>query len=123
MPGLALDRASVRPEDVSYYNAHGSGTLQCDVAERTLLAELFDDRPLIHSIKPLTGHCMGAAAGIEIVATALAYDGGTVAAPPIVAEAHPRLLDGIGPFEGGYTVKTSLGMGGHNSVVVLGPAG
>lgn len=119
----ALDRSGVAPEDVSYYNAHGSGTQQCDVAERTLLTELFDDRPLIHSIKPLTGHCMGAAAGIEIVASALAYDRGTIAAPPIVAEAHPRLLDGVGPFEGGYTVKTSLGMGGHNSVVVLGPAG
>ncbi len=66
---------------------------------------------------------MGAAAGIEIAATALAYDSGTVVAPPIVAAAHPRLLDGPSPFEGGYTVKTSLGMGGHNSVVVLGPAG
>ncbi|WP_227982886.1 beta-ketoacyl synthase N-terminal-like domain-containing protein [Nocardia spumae] len=118
----ALDRAGVRPEDVSYYNAHGPGTRQCDVAERTVLTDVFDDRPHIYSIKPLTGHCMGAAAGVEIAATALGYERGTVVAPPIVAPAHPRLLDGPGPFEGGFTVKTSLGMGGHNSVVVLGPA-
>ncbi|MFF0497960.1 beta-ketoacyl synthase N-terminal-like domain-containing protein [Nocardia aobensis] len=118
----ALDRAGVRPGDVSYYNAHGPGTRQCDVAERAVLARIFDDRPQVYSIKPLTGHCMGAAAGVEIAATALGYERGVVVAPPIVAEAHPRLLDGPTPFGGGFTVKTSLGMGGHNSVVVLGPA-
>ncbi len=118
----ALDRAGVRPAEVAYYNAHGPGTHQSDAAERMLLAQLFDDRPQIYSIKPLTGHCMGAAAGVEIAAAALGYERGVVAAPPIVAEAHPRLLDGPTPFEGGVTVKTSLGMGGHNSVVVLGPA-
>ncbi|MFI7190380.1 beta-ketoacyl synthase N-terminal-like domain-containing protein [Nocardia nova] len=118
----ALDRAGVRPGDVSYYNAHGPGTRQCDVAERAVLARIFDDRPQVYSIKPLTGHCMGAAAGVEIAATALGYERGVVVAPPIVAEAHPRLLDGPTPFAGGFTVKTSLGMGGHNSVVVLGPA-
>lgn len=118
----ALDRAGVRPGDVSYYNAHGPGTRQCDVAERAVLARIFDDRPQVYSIKPLTGHCMGAAAGVEIAATALGYERGVVVAPPIVAEAHPRLLDGPTPFDGGFTVKTSLGMGGHNSVVVLGPA-
>lgn len=118
----ALDRAGVRPGDVSYYNAHGPGTRQCDVAERAVLARIFDDRPQVYSIKPLTGHCMGAAAGVEIAATALGYERGVVVAPPIMAEAHPRLLDGPTPFGGGFTVKTSLGMGGHNSVVVLGPA-
>lgn len=118
----ALDRAGVRSGDVSYYNAHGPGTRQCDVAERAVLARIFDDRPQVYSIKPLTGHCMGAAAGVEIAATALGYERGVVVAPPIVAEAHPRLLDGPTPFDGGFTVKTSLGMGGHNSVVVLGPA-
>ncbi len=118
----ALNRAGVRPGDVSYYNAHGPGTRQCDVAERAVLARIFDDRPQVYSIKPLTGHCMGAAAGVEIAATALGYERGVVVAPPIVAEAHPRLLDGPTPFAGGFTVKTSLGMGGHNSVVVLGPA-
>lgn len=119
---LALDRAGVRAHDIAYYNAHGTGTRQCDLAERAVLSQVFDDRPHVFSVKPLTGHCMGAAAGVEIAATALGYERGRVVAPPIVAEAHPRLLDGPTAFEGGLTVKTSLGMGGNNSMVVLGPA-
>ena len=39
-----------------------------------------------------------------------------------VAAGHPRLLDGCTPHLGGVTVKSSLGMGGHNSVVVLADA-
>ncbi|WP_280263417.1 beta-ketoacyl synthase N-terminal-like domain-containing protein [Nocardia wallacei] len=118
----ALDFAGVRPSDIAYYNAHGPGTRQCDVAEATLLGDLFSDAPRLYSVKPLTGHCMGAAAGVEVAAAALGYERGVVPAAPIVAPAHPRLLDGPTPFAGGYTVKTSLGMGGHNSVLVLGPA-
>ncbi|WP_280276842.1 beta-ketoacyl synthase N-terminal-like domain-containing protein [Nocardia wallacei] len=117
----ALDFAGVDPADVAYYNAHGPGTRQCDVAETTLLREVFDDVPQVYSIKPLTGHCMGASAGVELAAAALGYERGIVPAPPIVAAPHPRLLDGPTPFEGGLTVKTALGMGGHNSVLVLGP--
>ncbi len=113
--------AGVRPEQVRYFNAHGSGTRQCDAAESEALKQIFDDRPSLYSIKPLTGHCMGAAAGVEVAATALGYENGIVPAVPLVAPAHPRLLDGPTECEGGLTVKSSMGMGGNNSVVVLGP--
>jgi len=115
----ALDVTGVSPEQVRYYNAHGPGTRQCDEAEIEVLARIFDDRPEVYSIKPLTGHCQGAAAGVEVAAAALGYERGIVPAAPIVAPAHPRLLDGPVECAGGITVKTSLGMGGHNSVVVL----
>jgi 3-oxoacyl-[acyl-carrier-protein] synthase II len=118
----ALEISGVRPEEVRYYNAHGPGTRQCDEAETEILARIFDDRPAVYSIKPLTGHCQGAAAGVEVAAAALAYERGIVPAAPIVAPAHPRLLDGPTPCAGGITVKTSLGMGGHNSAIVLGNA-
>ncbi len=115
----ALDVSGVRPGQVRYYNAHGPGTRQCDAAETDVLAKIFDDRPALYSIKPLTGHCQGAAAGVEVAVAALGYERGIVPAPPIVAPAHPRLLDGPTECTGGITVKTSLGMGGHNSVLVL----
>jgi 3-oxoacyl-[acyl-carrier-protein] synthase II len=115
----ALEVSGVRPEQVRYYNAHGPGTRQCDEAETDILARVFDDRPALYSIKPLTGHCQGAAAGVEVAVAAMGYERGLVPAPPIVAPAHPRLLDGPAEFTGGITVKTSLGMGGHNSVLVL----
>jgi 3-oxoacyl-[acyl-carrier-protein] synthase II len=40
-----------------------------------------------------------------------------------VAPGHARLLDGPTPISGGLTLKTSLGMGGQNSAVVLAPTG
>ncbi|WP_181720066.1 hypothetical protein [Nocardia gipuzkoensis] len=118
----ALADAGVAAVDVSYFNAHGTGTRQCDVAEHHLLERLFADRPHIYALKPLAGHCEGAAAAVEVAAAALGYDRGIVPAAPIVAPAHPRLLDGPAAFEGGITAKLSLGMGGNNSVVVLGVA-
>ncbi|MFQ6394082.1 beta-ketoacyl synthase N-terminal-like domain-containing protein [Nocardia sp. KC 131] len=117
----AMTAADVAPEDVRYFNAHGTGTKQCDVAERDLLGQMFDDRPQVYTVKPLAAHCQGAAAGVEVAAAALGYERGIVPAAPIVAPAYERLLDGPTPFEGGVTVKLSLGMGGNNSMVVLGP--
>jgi 3-oxoacyl-[acyl-carrier-protein] synthase II len=115
----ALDLSGVAPDEVRYINAHGPGTKQCDAAETTLLEELFDSRPNIFSIKPLTGHCQGAAAAVELAASALGAERGVIPAPPTVAPGHHRLLDGATAAEPGITVKTSLGMGGHNSAVVL----
>ncbi|MET7772841.1 beta-ketoacyl synthase N-terminal-like domain-containing protein [Nocardia sp. NPDC005366] len=117
----ALLDAGIAPEDVRYFNAHGTGTWQCDTAERELLERMFGDRPEVYSIKPLVGHCQGAAAAVEVAAAALGYERGVVPAAPIVAPAYERLLDGPTPFAGGITAKLSLGMGGHNSMVVLGP--
>ncbi|PXX62511.1 3-oxoacyl-[acyl-carrier-protein] synthase II [Nocardia tenerifensis] len=118
---LALDNAGVAAEDVRYLNAHGSGTRQCDMAEQDLMAGVFADRPNVYALKPLAGHCQGASAGVEVAAAALGYERGIVPAAPIVAPAHPRLLDGPQPLERGITAKLSLGMGGNNSVVLLGP--
>jgi 3-oxoacyl-[acyl-carrier-protein] synthase II len=106
---------------VRYFNAHGPGTAQCDRAEAALLDQLFPAHTDVYSVKPLTGHCQGAASAIEVAVTALAYDRGVMPAPRIVAPGHPRLLNGPSPIDGGITIKSSLGMGGHNSAVVLAP--
>ncbi|WP_199429796.1 beta-ketoacyl synthase N-terminal-like domain-containing protein [Qaidamihabitans albus] len=118
----ALDNAGVRAGEVRYVNAHGPGTKQCDEAEARILEELFPADAGIYSVKPLTGHCQAAASAVELAVAAIGYDRGVVHAPPAVAPAHPQLLHGEVPIDGGLTVKSSLGMGGHNSAVVLGPA-
>ncbi|MUL75294.1 beta-ketoacyl synthase N-terminal-like domain-containing protein [Mycolicibacterium sp. CBMA 226] len=117
----ALENAHVHPEDIAFLNAHGPGTQQCDTAEAGVLDDLFDGRPGVYSVKPLTGHCQGAAAAVEIAAAALAYSHGVIPAAPRVAPGHRRLLDGPTPIHGGITLKTSLGMGGQNSAIVLSP--
>lgn len=119
--GEAMDNAGTAASRVRYLNAHGPGTRQCDRAEARVADELFGPRTELYSVKPLVGHCQGAAAAVEVAAAALGYDNGTVPAPPKVAAGHARLLDGPQPVDDGITVKSSIGMGGHNSVVVLGP--
>jgi 3-oxoacyl-[acyl-carrier-protein] synthase II len=118
----ALDSANVKVGDIAYVNAHGPGTAQCDAAEGALVDEVFGGRPALYSVKPLTGHCQGAAAAVEVAAAAMGYRRGLIPAPPMVAAGHHRLLDGPTSIGGGLTLKTSLGMGGQNSAVVLAPA-
>ncbi|MGH9302610.1 MAG: beta-ketoacyl synthase N-terminal-like domain-containing protein, partial [Acidimicrobiales bacterium] len=71
------------------------------------------------SVKPLTGHCQGAASAVEILATCYAFQTNNIPAPPQVAPGHPRLVNGLTPRRPGLMLKSSIGMGGYNSVVVL----
>ncbi len=117
----ALANAGVPASEVRYLNAHGPGTHQCDAAEAAMLERFFGPDTGVFSMKPLVGHCQGAASAVEVAASALGYDRGLIPAPRTVAPGHPQLIDGHVRTTGGITVKSSLGMGGHNSVVVLGP--
>jgi 3-oxoacyl-[acyl-carrier-protein] synthase II len=114
-----LRNAGVAPEDVVYFNAHGPGTRQCDRAEAQLFDQLFPDARGIFSFKPLVGHCQGAAAAVEVAISCLAYQEGTIPAPAAVAPGHPRLVSGPVARHEGVTFKSSIGMGGYNTAVVL----
>jgi 3-oxoacyl-[acyl-carrier-protein] synthase II len=118
----ALDNAGVSGADISWLNAHGPGTAQCDSAEAAMVESVLGPQVGIFSVKPLLGHCQSAAGGVEIITSLLAYERGVLPAPKPVAQGHPQLLPGPVDCHGGLTVKTSLGMGGHNAAVVLGPA-
>ena len=115
----AIAAAGAEPEDVAYINAHGPGTAQCDAAEAKILDELFPDARGIFSVKPLIGHCQSAAAAVETLATIYAFQTGYVPAPRQVAPGHPKLVDGRTPRVPGLMLKSALGMGGYNTVVVI----
>jgi 3-oxoacyl-[acyl-carrier-protein] synthase II len=117
----ALDNAGVSGADIAWLNAHGPGTRQCDAAEAAMAEAVLGPQVGIFSTKPLVGHCQSAAGGVEIIASLLGYERGVLPAPTPVAPGHPQLLPGPVECHGGLTVKTSLGMGGHNAAVVLGP--
>jgi 3-oxoacyl-[acyl-carrier-protein] synthase II len=114
----ALSNAGVGAQEVAYLNAHGPGTAQCDRAEAVILDELLTKAD-VYSFKPLLGHCQAAAAALELTATALSYERGRLPVPMQVAPGHPRLLSGPTETRSGPTVKSALGMGGYNSVVVV----
>ena len=118
----AIGDAGIDRADVRYLNAHGTGTVQCTDAETHVLDEVFGaDTPHIYALKPLVGHCLASAGAIELAGTLMGYQRRQVPASRIVSTAHPRLLDGPTPLEDGLTLKTSMGMGGYNSAVVVGP--
>jgi len=82
---FALEDASLPPEAVGYINAHGTATPANDVTETRAIREVFGDhadRLAVSSTKSMHGHLMGAAGGIELVATICALEHGIL--PPTV---------------------------------------
>jgi 3-oxoacyl-[acyl-carrier-protein] synthase II len=116
----ALRNAGKQAQDIAYLNAHGPGTRQCDATEAEMLDTLLTDAE-VFSVKPLAGHCQAAAAAVEVAASLLGFERGVVPAARKRATGHPRLLDGVTPLRPGATLKSSIGMGGHNSAVVIEP--
>ncbi len=66
----AIEKSGIKPEDIGYVNAHGTGTAKNDEAEFLSLHTIFDDvNPdlSVSSTKAMVGHCLGAAGAIEAV--------------------------------------------------------
>ena len=124
----ALEDAGATPEQVGYINAHGTATPLNDAGEGQVIASIWgDNQPLVSSIKGTTGHALGASGGIEAVASVLAISRGQV--PPNVGlrEQDPQIpLHRIAvereDWDPGLAVSNSFGFGGHNTVLVFGPA-
>ena len=63
----ALKDAGLKPEDIGYVNAHGTGTINGDIAESLATEEVFGCKIPISTIKSYTGHTLGAAGSIEAI--------------------------------------------------------
>lgn len=73
----ALAMSGISPEDISYINAHGTGTGNNDASESAAFARLFGENvPPFSSTKGFTGHTLAAAGGIEAVLSVLAIKHG-----------------------------------------------
>jgi 3-oxoacyl-[acyl-carrier-protein] synthase II len=86
----ALRDAGAAPEDVGYVNAHGTSTPYNDKFETLAIKRVFGEharRLAVSSTKSMTGHCLGAAGGIEAIATVLALHHGVL--PPTINYEHP----------------------------------
>jgi 3-oxoacyl-[acyl-carrier-protein] synthase II len=124
---LALQDAGIKPEDVQYYNAHGTSTAINDPTETKMIKKAFGDHAYnmkVSSTKGMTGHCIGAAGGLEAIACILAIKVGFY--PPTINLENPDPecdLDYVPNKAQDGTINIaasgSLGFGGHNGVVVL----
>ncbi|WP_010253732.1 beta-ketoacyl-ACP synthase II [Treponema primitia] len=123
----ALADAGLKPEEVQYYNAHGTATEINDATETKMLKYAFGDHAYklkVSSTKSMTGHCVAGGGGMEAIACILAIREGFF--PPTINLENPDPvcdLDYV-PNKVQYgTVNAAasgnLGFGGHNGVVVF----
>jgi nodulation protein E len=123
----ALKQAELAPEAIAYVNAHGTGTRMNDATETAILKEAFGDharRLAISSTKSMHGHALGAAGGIELVATILALKHGIVPPTANYDEPDPECdLDYV-PNEAREmpvpaAISNSFAFGGLNAVLAV----
>lgn len=123
----ALADAGLSPEDISYINAHGTGTDANDALETAAIKAVFGDAARnvpISSTKSMTGHLMGAAGAIEAIICTLAIDRSVI--PPTInyEEPDPECdLDYVPNTARKQEVKVALsnnlGFGGHNATIII----
>jgi 3-oxoacyl-[acyl-carrier-protein] synthase II len=124
---LAIADAGLKPEDIQYYNAHGTSTEINDPTETKMIKTAFGGHAYklkISSIKSMTGHCVAGSGGMEAVACVLAIREGFY--PPTINLDNPDPecdLDYV-PNKVQYgtinaAASGNLGFGGHNGVAVF----
>jgi malonyl-ACP decarboxylase len=107
--GAALDAAGLRPADLDYVNAHGTGSVLGDETEARSLLDVFGEHgPLVNSTKPLTGHCLAAAGLLEAVAVLVQLKEGVCHPNPNLARPLEPRLRLVGGRAERRTLRTAL---------------
>lgn len=123
----AIIDAKIKPEEITYINAHGTSTHLNDSCETSAVKIALGNASknvMISSTKGNTGHLLGAAGGVEAVVCVKAIEDSFI--PPTINYNVPDEecdLD-IVPNQGRnvkieYAMSNSLGFGGHNSSIIL----
>jgi len=119
----AFTSAGISPQQISFVNAHGTGTPDNDRVEARVLSEVLPGVPFL-STKGYTGHTLGAAGGIEAVFTLACLQRGEVPANVGFTEPDPELaaspVTQNTSITGEIALSESLAFGGNNSVLILG---
>ncbi len=123
----AIIDAKIKPEEITYINAHGTSTHlndSCETSAVKIALGNASQKVMISSTKGNTGHLLGAAGGVEAVVCVKAIEDSFI--PPTINYKVPDEecdLD-IVPNQGRnikieYAMSNSLGFGGHNSSIIL----
>ncbi|HEX3050313.1 MAG TPA: beta-ketoacyl-ACP synthase II [Aggregatilineaceae bacterium] len=123
----ALQNADLKPEDISYINAHGTSTELNDASETKAIKAVFGETAYnvpISSTKSVTGHLMGAAGAVEAVFSIKALTEQFI--PPTINLNNPdpecdlNYTPNVGvaaPLK--HVMSNSFGFGGHNAVLIF----
>ena len=123
----AIRKAGIAPSEINYINPHGSGTPLNDRVETLVFKEIMGKAAYdaaISSVKPITGHCMGASGSVEALACVMAIRDQRVAPTINYTTPDPECdLDYVPNVARSMAVNiamtTSVGLGGHNSAVIF----
>jgi 3-oxoacyl-(acyl-carrier-protein) synthase len=121
----ALKKGNIDPTEVSYVNAHGTGTPNNDLSESVALINVFGDNvPAFSSTKAYTGHTLAASGAIEAVYSILALQNNIIF--PNLNYTTPITDTGLIPEvdlneskEVNIVLSNSFGFGGNNSTVIF----
>ena len=123
----ALDDAGISYDVIDYINAHGTSTHLNDLCETEAIKSVFKEHAYklaVSSTKGHTGHCLGAAGGIEAVLSVLALKHDFI--PPTLnyqvkdEECDLKVVPNIGVKKDlHYVMSNSLGFGGHNASIIF----
>lgn len=123
----ALDDAGISYDVIDYINAHGTSTHLNDLCETEAIKSVFKEHAYklaVSSTKAHTGHCLGAAGGIEAVLSVLALKHNFI--PPTLnyqvkdEECDLNVVPNIGVNKDlHYVMSNSLGFGGHNASIIF----
>ena len=125
----AVDDAGLKPEEVDYINAHGTSTHRNDLNETLAAKKVFGEhayKMAISSNKSMMGHLLGAAGGVEAIATVLTIENSVI--PPTINYEDPDLEEGLDldyvpnvarKSEVNVAISNSFGFGGHNATILF----
>ena len=123
----AMRDAGIEKTEVDYVNAHGTSTELNDLNETKAIKNLFGDHAyklVIDSTKSMTGHLLGAAGGIEAIATVMAIENSLV--PPTInlTNPDPECDLNYSPLKATkreikYAISNTFGFGGHNASLLF----
>ena len=124
---FAMEDAGVKPEEVDYINAHGTGTHHNDLFETLAIKTALGDHAYnvkINSTKSMVGHLLGAAGGVEFITCVKSIEEGFVHATAGLQVDDPECDldytkgDGVA-MEVRCAISNSLGFGGHNASLLV----
>lgn len=126
----ALNDANLEPTDIAYINTHGTSTHVGDIAEIKGIEKVFGDYATnglaISSTKSMHGHFLGAAAGVEAVASIMAMQEGII--PPTINldNVDEQIPEGMNLVPNkaqeaqlDVVMSNSFGFGGHNASLIF----
>ncbi|KAF4406766.1 MULTISPECIES: beta-ketoacyl synthase [Streptomyces] len=122
---VAHRNAGVKPGDIDFISAHGTGTKANDVTEAGAIRQVFPDPPPTVSVKSMLGHTMGAASALASAACALSITEGFI--PPTINHRQTDPECGLDPVPNEARTadvrivqNNALAFAGNNAVLILG---